>query len=319
MKGFNPFARLFRACAIACSVSILAACSQGVLDPKGPVGKAERLMLLDATAIMLAIVIPVIIATLLFAWWFRSSNPKAKYRPTWNYSGRLEMIVWSIPALVVLFLGGIAWIGSHQLHPASPLSHNGADTTAPINVDVISLDWKWLFIYPDEGVATVNRLVIPTGRQVRFRLTSTSVMNSFFVPQLGSQIYTMPGMTTKLFLQADHPGTYKGISAQFSGEGFSDMHFTVSAVDGAEFASWVQTNRTTAAPLNAQLLTTLFTPSVADAPQTFAATDVGLFDRLVASVMERPDAAGLELANAMCTTPSAPAPLPSALLSVKDR
>ena len=183
---------------------------------KGRSVHAERLILLDATAIMLGVVVPVILATLVFAWWFRAGNSKATYRPDWAYSGRLEAIVWSIPALVVLFLGGIGWVSSHDLDPGKAIESNAA----PLEIQVVSLDWKWLFIYPTQGIASVNRLVVPAGTPIHFRLTSATVMNSFFVPQLGSQIYTMAGMATQLNLLADQPGTYPGLSAQFSGEGF---------------------------------------------------------------------------------------------------
>jgi len=213
----------------------LSGCDRGVLDPVGPIGASERVILFDATAIMLAVIIPVIVLTLVFTWWFRASNRRATYRPEWEYSGRIELIVWSIPALVILFLAGIAWISSHELDPAKPLQ----SAKAPLEVEVVSLDWRWLFIYPRERIATVNYLVVPTGVPVHFRLTSTSVMNSFFIPRLGSQIYTMPGMTTDLNLQADMAGAYPGLSAQFSGPGFSDMQFTLRAEPGDGFATWV--------------------------------------------------------------------------------
>jgi cytochrome o ubiquinol oxidase subunit II len=207
----------------------------GVLDPQGPIGAAERIILFNATAIMLAVVVPVIVLTLGIAWWFRAGNTKAKYLPDWEYSGHIELVVWSIPALVVLFLSGICWIGSHRLDPRQPIESQ----VKPIDIDVVSLDWKWLFLYPAEGVASVNRVVVPAGTPVHFRLTSATVMNSFFVPQLGSQIYTMAGMTTHLNLQADKPGTYPGLSAQFSGDGFSDMRFDLEAVPSDRFAAWV--------------------------------------------------------------------------------
>jgi cytochrome o ubiquinol oxidase subunit 2 len=231
----NVWGRLTRIVGCLISSMVLASCREGVLDPHGPVGEAERVILGDATAIMLAVVIPVIILTLVFAWWFRSSNRRARYRPDWDYSGRIEMITWSIPALVILFLGGMAWISSHELDPPKPLE----SAKSPLEVEVVSLDWRWLFIYPHERIATVNYLVVPTGVPVHFRLTSTSVMNSFFIPQLGSQIYTMPGMTTQLNLQADTLGAYFGISAQFSGPGFSDMQFTLHAESSDEFTTWV--------------------------------------------------------------------------------
>src|SRR3981081_1029889 len=153
----------------------LAACG-GVLDPQGPVGASEKLILIDSVAIMLAIVVPVILATVGFAWWFRASNSRAIYLPDWAFSGHLELIVWAIPTLVITFLGGIAWFGSHALDPYKPLSL----TTKPIDIEVVSLDWKWLFIYPSEGIATVNQLVVPVATPLHFRLTSSGVMNSFF-------------------------------------------------------------------------------------------------------------------------------------------
>ena len=207
----------------------------GVLDPQGPIGAAERTILLNATAIMLAVIVPVIVLTLVFAWWFRSGNRRARYLPDWSYSGRIELVTWSIPALIIMFLGGIAWISTHDLDPPVPLR----SAVAPIDVEVVSLDWKWLFIYPDQAVASINRLVVPAATPIRFRLTSATVMNSFFVPQLGSQIYTMPRMTTRLNLQADRPGVYRGLSAQFSGDGFSDMRFDVVAVSPDGFARWL--------------------------------------------------------------------------------
>src|SRR3984957_15288394 len=164
---------------------LLASCDEGVLGPHGPVGQAELTILYNATAIMLAVIIPVMLLTVGFAWWFRAGNRRARYLPDWEYSGKIEMIVWSIPALVIVFLGGIAWISSHDLDPPRPIE----SAAAPLDIDVVSLDWKWLFIYPNDGVASVNRLVVPVGTPVRFRLTSAPVMTSFFVPQLGSQIY----------------------------------------------------------------------------------------------------------------------------------
>ena len=211
----------------------LGGCSEGVLDPKGPIALAERQILFNSLGIMLAIVIPTILAIIGVAFWFRSSNARATYLPDFKYSGRLELLVWSIPAMTVLLVGGVAWVGAHDLDPRKPIT----SAVAPINVQVVSLDWKWLFIYPDQGIASVNHLVVPAGAPISFELTSSSVMNSFFVPQLGSQIYTMSGMATHLWLQADHPGTYPGLSANFSGEGFADMHFTVDAVPAEQFAA----------------------------------------------------------------------------------
>src|SRR3954454_16075287 len=168
---------------------VLTACQPAVLDPQGIIGIAEKTILIDSLAIMLAIVVPTMAATLIFAWWFRAANTRAIYLPDFEYSGRIELIVWSIPLLTIILLGGVAWIGSHDLDPAKPL----ASETPPLEVQVVSLDWKWLFISPTQRVASVNRLVVPAGVPLHFSLTSASVMNAFFIPQLGSMIYTMNG------------------------------------------------------------------------------------------------------------------------------
>jgi cytochrome o ubiquinol oxidase subunit 2 len=206
-----------------------------ILDPQGPIGAAEKTILIDSVAIMLAIVLPTIVAIFAFAFWFRQSNSRALYRPDWAYSGRIELVVWSIPALTVILLGGVAWIGSHQLDPATPVEGTGS----PVRIQVVSLDWKWLFIYPDQGIATVNALTVPAGAPLHFELTSASVMNAFFIPQFGSMIYTMNGMVTRLELRADNEGSYQGLSAHFSGDGFPDMSFNVHVVSPLAFPDWV--------------------------------------------------------------------------------
>ena len=241
MRPLTPVVLLIGAAA-------LGGCSGGVLDPKGPIAAAERLILLNSTGIMLAIVIPTILATLGTAYWFRASNTRARYMPDFAYSGRLELLVWSIPIMTVILVGGVTWIGSYDLDPPKPI----ASTEKPVRVQVVALDWKWLFIYPDQEIAAVNQLTIPVGAPIRFELTSSGVMNSFFVPQLGGQIYTMAGMVTRLHLQADHAGTYRGMSANYSGAGFSDMYFNVDAVPAERFAQWVAATRTTGPVLDAQ-------------------------------------------------------------------
>jgi cytochrome o ubiquinol oxidase subunit II len=272
--------RVLPACAMA-----LPGCSYGVLNPQGPVGADEKLILIDATCIMLAVVIPVILCTLAFAWWFRARNSRAQRRPDWEYSGRIEFVTWSIPALIVLFLSGIAWIGSHDLDPPKPL----AGDAQPVEIEVISLDWKWLFIYPNEQVAAVNQLVIPVNTPVHFKLTSGSVMNSFFVPQLGSQIYTMAGMTTQLNLLASRAGTFDGLSAQFSGDGFSDMRFDVRAVAPEEYKAWLVSTHTAAERLDLTRYARLAEPSRDDQPSTFGQVAAGLFDAVVHNHGAAPD------------------------------
>ena len=249
-----------------------------VLDAQGPVGAAEVKMMLNALGIMLAIVVPTLVAALAFAWWFRASNPRARRQPRWAYSGRIEIVVWSIPLLVITFLGGVTWIGSHQLDPFRPL----ASEHRPLEVQVVSLDWKWLFIYPDQGVASVNQLVVPAGVPLHFSLTSASVMNSFFVPQLGSMIATMNGMVTQLHLQADRPGEYYGLSTQFSGDGFSDMHFIARALPPDQFRQWLAQARRTGPVLDGDAYSRLSEQSANLRPFTYRDVAPGLF-RAVAS------------------------------------
>src|SRR5882757_9308636 len=267
---------------ILVSATTLGGCTEGVLDPKGPVASAERQILFNSLGIMLAIVIPTILATLGVAYWFRSSNRRARYLPDFAYSGRLEMLVWSIPAMTVLLVGGVAWLGAHDLDPRKPI----ASTVKPVSVQVVSLDWKWLFIYPEQSIATVNQLTIPVGTPVSFELTSSGVMNSFWVPQLGGQIYTMAGMTTRLHLQADHPGTYRGASANYSGDGFADMRFNVDAVPAEKFAQWVDAARNAGPVLDAQAYVDLAKPSKAVAPFTYRSVAPDLFTRILSSSVQ---------------------------------
>ena len=274
MRGLSSRA----ACAFAVAAPLATAgCDRGILNPVGPVGSAEKMILINSTAIMLAIIIPTIIATVAIAWWFRAGNSKAKYRPNFEYSGAVELVVWAIPVMTVMLLGGIAWIGSHDLDPAKPLK----STVPPIRVDVVSLDWKWLFIYPDQGIATVNQLVVPAGAPVSFRLTSGTVWNVFFVPQMGTMIYTMPRMATRLNLEADKPGVYEGESAHFSGDGFSGMRFAVHAVPQQQFAAWAAAARS-GPPLDAQSFDQLQKPSSYVKPFTYGSADPKLFDYIVA-------------------------------------
>ena len=266
------------------SLSLLTSgCNRGVLDPVGPVGAAEKQILINSTAIMLAIIIPTMIATIAFAFWFRRGNAKATYRPDWEYSGAVEMVVWAIPALTVMLLGGIAWIGSHQLEPSKPLKSN----VPPINVQVVSMDWKWLFIYPDQGIATVNQLVVPAGTPVSFHLTSATVWNTFFVPQMGSMIYTMPNMVTRLNLQADRQGVFPGRSAHFSGDGFPGMEFNVNSVSPQQFAAWVQSAHGVGRVLDGRSYAQLSEPSSYVKPMTFGAVAPGLFDAIAAGRAQR--------------------------------
>ena len=257
----------------------------GILDPRGPIASAQRELLINTTEIMLVVVVPVILMTLGFAWWYRSSNARATRDDELAYEGRIDFVVWAIPTLVVILLGAVAWIGAHKLDPRAPIV---ADPK-PLQIDVVSLDWKWLFIYPDQGIAAVNQLVVPAGTPVSFRLTSATVMNSFLVQQLGSQIYTMPGMTTHLNLMADKPGEFPGISANFSGNGFAWMRFIVRATPAAEFDSWVEQARGSGSALDAASYAELAKPSQGVPPMTYRAVDPKLFERIVNQTALGPD------------------------------
>ncbi len=248
-----------------------------ILDPQGPIAAADKTILIDSIAIMLAIVVPTIIAIFAFAFWFRQSNPRAQYLPNWEYSGRIEMVVWSIPALTIILLGGVAWIGSHQLDPAKPVDGTGS----PLTIQVVSLDWKWLFIYPDQRIATVNTLTVPAGAPLRFQLTSGSVMNAFFIPQLGSMIYTMNGMVSRLELRADNEGAYKGLSSHFSGDGFPDMMFDVHVISPLAFPDWVASTARSGKVLNTDSYNILAQQSVPKDKATYRLDDVELFQSIV--------------------------------------
>jgi len=270
---------------VVCATIPVASCQRaGILDPQGPIAAAEKLLMINSTAIMLVVVIPVIVATLAFAWWYRASNTRASRGTDESYEGRLEFVLWSIPALIVILLGGVIWISSHQLDPRASIPSK----FEPLRVDVVALDWKWLFIYPDQGVAAVNQLVIPTETPIKFRLTSATVMNSFFIPQLGSQIYTMGGMTTHLNLLADRPGEFPGLSANYSGDGFSEMRFIAKAVPAGDFNGWLGQVRGTGSALDEAGYAQLAKPSIAVPPTTYRSVMPNFFEHIIDKTIAGP-------------------------------
>jgi cytochrome o ubiquinol oxidase subunit 2 len=285
-RGASFYAWAKRAVVGAVLPLVLSGCSQiDLLEPKGDIGAQERTLILIALGIMLAVVIPVIVLTLAFAWRYRASNTKATYAPTWSHSYAIEGVVWSIPCVIVAFLAVLIWRTTHELDPYKPLSSN----VAPVQVEVVALNWKWLFVYPAYGVATVNRLAIPTNTPIDFRVTSDSAMNSFFIPQLGSQIYAMPGMQTQLHLIANAPGSYAGLSSAFSGPGFADMHFEAVAMPRAQFDAWVEQARHAPATLDRATFVSLERPSSEMQPATYAGVAPGLFESVVDEYMAGPD------------------------------
>jgi len=279
-----PFKRMLgpvNALIITMVLLVLSGCDSGMLAPKGIIAIEELKLTILSAALMLLVVIPVIIMALGFAWRYREGN-NAKYTPEWTHSTLLELIWWTIPCILILILGTITWYTSHSLDPYKPLESK----TKPITIEVVSLDWKWLFIYPESKIATVNYLKIPVGTPVNFKITAASPMNSFIIPQLGGQIYAMTGMTTQLHLMADSPGTYRGFATNYTGVGFSGMHFDTDATSPEEFDDWVKSVKA----LPDQLTSTIFwdslmTKSINEPAHYFGRVNEGLFDEIVMHYM----------------------------------
>lgn len=269
--------RTLRRLSLGLSLLPLGGCEPSVFDAAGVIGANDWQILIDSVVIMLAIIIPTISVTVAFAWWYRETNLRARYRPDFAHSGRIEMVVWGVPLLTIMLLGGVAWVGSHELDPGAPI----ASDKPTMEVDVVSLDWKWLFIYPGQHLATVNELELPVGVPVRFILTSDSVMNTFFIPNLGSMIYTMNGMTTKLHLRADRVGTYHGMSTMFSGDGFSGMEFDTRAVPQDQFNAWVDETKQKGPVLDRAAYTELQKQTLNVKPFTYRDIDPSLFAKVV--------------------------------------
>ncbi|MGY8810919.1 MAG: ubiquinol oxidase subunit II [Pseudomonadales bacterium] len=256
---------------------LLGGCKMALLDPKGQVGMDEKSLIITATLLMLIVVVPVIVMTLAFAWKYRASNTKATYHPNWSHSNRIELVVWLVPCVIVAILGTITWTSTHELDPYRPLDSD----VKPIEIQVVSLDWKWLFIYPEQGIATVNEIAFPKDTPVNFKITSQSAMNSFFIPQLGSQIYSMAGMQTKLHLIANHEGSFDGISANLSGEGFSDMKFQAISTSEDGFKNWVAKVKSNPETLGVSNYPALAEPSKADPVRYFGAVSPTLYQHIL--------------------------------------
>jgi cytochrome o ubiquinol oxidase subunit 2 len=261
---------------------LLSGCGMELFTPKGSIGEQEKTLIITALVLMLLVVIPVIILTLYFAWHYRASNPKARYSPTWAHSTKIEIVVWTIPCVIVVFLAVLIWHSTHALDPYRPIESD-AD---PIRVEVVAMNWKWLFIYPDYGVASVNEMALPVDTPVAFKITAESMMNSFFIPQLGSQVYAMAGMQTRLHLIANTPGTYDGLSAAYSGPGFSDMHFNALARTRQGFDEWIQQARNSPLKLDQSTYRALVEPSTKNAVTVYSSVAPALFDGVVNQYMQ---------------------------------
>ena len=272
---------LFKLLVTIC-VLTLAGCSGGILDPKGQVGVDEKNLIILCTILMLLVVIPVIVLTLYFAWKYRASRDFEIYTPKLAHSTKIEAVVWSVPILIIIALGVITWRSTHALDPYAPLEGKGEHLT----VEVVSLNWKWLFIYPEQGIATVNELVFPANKPVEFKITSEGTMNSFFIPQLGSQIYSMAGMETKLHLIANEPGTFKGISSNYSGAGFTGMKFNAIATPtDADFDAWVSKVKSQQQTLSQASYKVLAQPSEYHPVTYYGDVEDGLFHHIVMKYM----------------------------------
>ncbi|WP_053909574.1 MULTISPECIES: ubiquinol oxidase subunit II [Pseudoalteromonas] len=269
--------------AFALMVLALSGCSGGVLDPKGQIGIDEKNLIIIATVLMLVVVIPVIIMTLYFAWKYRDGRDHEIYAPKWAHSSKIEAAVWTIPIVIIIVLGVITWRSTQALDPYKPLAGKGEHLT----VQVVSLNWKWLFIYPEQGIATVNELVFPANVPVEYKITSQSTMNSFFIPQLGSQIYSMAGMETQLHLIANEPGTFKGFSANYSGAGFSGMKFNAIATPTqADFDTWVANVKAKGTKLDQHSYEALTQPSEYHPVSYYNEVEQGLFHSIVMKYMQ---------------------------------
>lgn len=259
------------------SMLLLGGCKWTLLDPKGQVGLDERNLIITATLLMLLVVVPVIIMTFAFAWKYRASNKDATYAPKWSHSTKIEIAVWLVPILIIIALGYVTYKSTHALDPYRPLESEAA----PINIEVVALDWKWLFIYPDQGIATVNKIVFPEHTPVNFKITSDAVMNSFFIPGLGGQIYAMAGMQTKLHLIANQKAEMEGISANYSGAGFTGMKFKAISTSQEDFNAWVAEVKAAPKQLDQAEYEALAKPSQNNPVALYSSFTPNLFQKIV--------------------------------------
>ena len=256
---------------------LLGGCNMTLLNPPGQVGQEQRNLIITATLLMLLVVIPVIVMTFLFAWKYRASNTNATYTPKWNHSTKIEIAVWTVPILIIIALGYITYKSTHQLDPYRPLDSD----VKPVTIEVVALDWKWLFIYPEQGIATVNKIVFPAHTPITFKVTSDAVMNSFFIPGLGGQIYAMAGMQTKLHLIADRNAEMEGISANYSGAGFTGMKFKATATTQEEFDAWVSEVKKAPKQLEQAEYAALSKPSQNNPVELYSSVTPNLFQIIV--------------------------------------
>jgi cytochrome o ubiquinol oxidase subunit 2 len=278
------------------AAALLSGCNMVTMSPSGDIAAQQRDLILWSTGLMLLIIVPVIILTLLFAWRYRASNKEAVYDPEWHHSTMLELIIWAVPLLIIIALGALTWVSTHLLDPYRPLDRIGpgreiSSEVQPLVVEVVALDWKWLFLYPEQGIATVNELAAPVDRPIQFKITSSTVMNSFYIPALAGQIYAMAGMETKLHAVINHAGVYDGISANYSGAGFSGMRFKFHGLSNADFDKWVAQNKGSKDVLNRDTYLQLEQPSEREPVRRYSSVSDGLYQAILNRCVE---------ANRMC-------------------
>lgn len=289
---YRMLSSLVRRGLFATPLIALAGCNTVVMNPSGDVAAQQSHLVTVSTLLMLLIIVPVIALTILFAWRYRQSNKTAKYEPDWDHSTRLELIIWGAPLLIIIVLGLLTWISTHTLDPYRPLQRIDAQravstSVKPLEVQVVALDWKWLFIYPEQGIATVNELAAPVDVPVRFKITSSTVMNAFYIPALAGQIYAMAGMETQLNAVINKPGEYEGFSSNYSGAGFSDMRFKFHGMTQADFDKWVQDNKASGDKLDRANYTVLEKPSIKEPVRHYASVDADLYDAIVNRCVDR--------------------------------
>jgi cytochrome o ubiquinol oxidase subunit II len=275
-----------RCAALLAAAGLVAGCDLTVMNPAGDVAVQQRNLIIASTALMLLIILPVIALTFLFAWRYRASNTDATYDPEWHHSTQLEVVIWTVPLLIIIALGAMTWISTHTLDPYRPLGRLGPNKPVPANVkpltvEVVALDWKWLFIYPEFGVASVNEMAAPVDVPISFRITSSSVWNTFYVPALAGMIYAMPGMQTKLHAVMNQEGDFQGLSGHYSGSGFSRMNFNFRSLTRQSFDEWVAKAKAAGTSLDREAYLKLEAPSEAEPVRYFAAVESGLFDAVL--------------------------------------
>ncbi len=267
------------------SVFLLSGCHMAILDPQGMIARSEMRLLIDAVLLMLVIVLPVEILILVIIWRYRANNKKAAYRPNWSHSREIEAICWSVPCIIVVVLAIMTWVSSHKLNPYKPIVIKGKPA---LTIQVVALNWKWLFIYPKQNIATVNYVQIPLDRPIKFEITADAPMNSLEIPQLAGQIYAMPGMRTKLYITADKAGTYDGLSTNYSGDGFAQMTFKIKAGSEKAFKQWVSTVKRAPNKLSTAVYKKLSKNSINNKVAYYSSVKKDLFQDVIIQFMVPP-------------------------------